>query len=184
MIMAELYPADLPKKTCSKCQQLLPLTHFYVSSTRLDKINPKCKRCCKRNPNIPVWEPSQIACPNCEKILWQSAHNQKYCARECATEYWRSSFTNRFRIFDRDHYRCVYCGLSSIEDGVVLNADHIVPNSKGGSETAGNLITSCAQCNSARGNRNHHPSVLSRLTKMISIRNKISNLIDSQRIKM
>ena len=37
----------------------------------------------------------------------------------------------RFNIFNRDNFRCTYCGRSSSEDGVKLEVDHIIPVAKG-----------------------------------------------------
>lgn len=47
------------------------------------------------------------------------------------------------QVFERDNYTCQYCG----EIGGKLEADHIIPFSKGGSDELENLITSCRKCN-------------------------------------
>lgn len=52
----------------------------------------------------------------------------------------------RFDVFLRDGFRCRYCGRS-IDEGIVLHADHVVPESKGGPTTLANLVTSCMDCN-------------------------------------
>lgn len=57
----------------------------------------------------------------------------------------------RFEVFKRDSFTCQYCGKSAPE--VVLNADHIDPSSKGGSNNILNLITSCESCNSGKSDR-------------------------------
>lgn len=46
-------------------------------------------------------------------------------------------------VFKRDNYTCQYCG----QIGGKLEADHINPFSKGGSDEMSNLITSCRKCN-------------------------------------
>lgn len=51
----------------------------------------------------------------------------------------------RFSIFERDNFTCQYCGKKPPE--VILNADHIVPVSKGGGDEPENLLTSCRDCN-------------------------------------
>lgn len=53
------------------------------------------------------------------------------------------------RILARDGHRCLYCGRSSRE--TVLEVDHIVPRSKGGSNADTNLITACRDCNLGKG---------------------------------
>jgi len=62
----------------------------------------------------------------------------------------RLRFTNQrlwnetlLKLFSRDNYTCQYCG--SI--GGKLEADHITPFSKGGSDDLDNLNTSCRSCN-------------------------------------
>lgn len=52
----------------------------------------------------------------------------------------------RKRVFERDGYRCVFCG--GWED---LTVDHIHPESLGGPSTFDNLQTACRPCNSAKG---------------------------------
>ncbi len=54
---------------------------------------------------------------------------------------------SRFRVFARDNFRRFYCGKSSIEDGKELHLDHVRPVSLGGLRIAGNLVTSCKECN-------------------------------------
>jgi hypothetical protein len=58
----------------------------------------------------------------------------------------------RLAIYLRDGLACVWCG-SSAEGGSQLSLDHLRPHSRGGSNEASNLVTSCTRCNSARGNR-------------------------------
>lgn len=60
----------------------------------------------------------------------------------------------RFEVFKRDMFKCQYCGKSPIKDqDVVLEVDHIVPVSEGGSNDMINLITSCWDCNRGKGAR-------------------------------
>lgn len=58
----------------------------------------------------------------------------------------------RLAIYLRDGLSCAYCG-ASVEDGAALSLDHIVPHSRGGSNSESNLVTCCKRCNSSRGNR-------------------------------
>ena len=62
----------------------------------------------------------------------------------------RGKVTNklRFSIYERDNYKCKYCG--SEEN---LEIDHIVPISKGGKSIPSNLQTLCHECNTKKGNR-------------------------------
>ena len=58
----------------------------------------------------------------------------------------------RLAIYLRDGMTCAYCG-SVLEDGITLTLDHIIPRSRGGTNKAYNLITSCAKCNKSKGDR-------------------------------
>lgn len=51
----------------------------------------------------------------------------------------------RFEVFARDAFTCQYCGRRPPE--IVLEVDHIHPQSKGGLDELLNLITSCYDCN-------------------------------------
>ena len=59
----------------------------------------------------------------------------------------------RLAIYDRDDFRCLYCGAQADRDGtgtseVVLTLDHY----DGHSNEPGNLVTCCLSCNSAKKN--------------------------------
>ncbi len=59
----------------------------------------------------------------------------------------------RFRVFQRDRFRCVACGRSPATDlNVVLHADHITPVALGGKSFIENLQTLCEGCNLGKGN--------------------------------
>lgn len=62
-----------------------------------------------------------------------------------------SARISRRAVFARDHHRCQYCGSDRH-----LTVDHVVPRSKGGSDTWDNLVTSCAPCNRKKGDRPPH----------------------------
>ncbi len=80
----------------------------------------------------------------------------------------------RFAIYERDGWKCVYCGRSCfdirthperfVSDGydafVFLDADdehatldHVKPRCKGGGHENDNLVLSCIGCNSTKGGR-------------------------------
>ncbi|MEN6577845.1 MAG: HNH endonuclease [Phycisphaerales bacterium] len=43
---------------------------------------------------------------------------------------------------------CVFCGV-----GEDLQADHLIPKSRGGADSAENMVLSCGSCNASRGDR-------------------------------
>lgn len=56
---------------------------------------------------------------------------------------------NRVKVFERDGYKCHYCGKQLTRFSVTL--DHIQPVSQGGDNSFDNLTTACLQHNSMRG---------------------------------
>lgn len=59
----------------------------------------------------------------------------------------------RFKVMQRDNFRCRLCGASPANDSsVILHIDHIIPWSKGGETTIDNLQTLCSKCNWGKGN--------------------------------
>ncbi len=58
----------------------------------------------------------------------------------------------RWQVFERDNFRCVACGKSA-HDGILLHVDHIIPRSKGGTNTIDNYQTLCNECNLGKSNK-------------------------------
>lgn len=57
----------------------------------------------------------------------------------------------RFDVFKRDLFQCQYCGRQPPD--VMLECDHVIPRSKGGSGESDNLVTSCFDCNRGKSDR-------------------------------
>lgn len=62
----------------------------------------------------------------------------------------RMSQNLRYKILQRDGFRCVLCGRSAAQ-GVELEVDHLVPIAKGGTTDEHNLRTLCKDCNRGKG---------------------------------
>lgn len=131
-------------------------------------------------------------CKHCKTSFSTSIETHIYCSKECQKEYYKinhkiekdsESTQNRFTILKRDKFRCVYCGKSSIENDSELHVDHIYPVSKGGADTADNLITSCAQCNVAKSNEILDLDILIRLKEEVCRRNAENNIANDTLIK-
>lgn len=59
----------------------------------------------------------------------------------------------RFKVMQRDNFKCRICGTSPAKDPVVvLHVDHIIPWSKGGETKIDNLQTLCSTCNLGKSN--------------------------------
>ena len=55
----------------------------------------------------------------------------------------------RRNLLQRDHHTCQYCGARDQP----LSIDHVVPRSRGGTDTWENVTTACLSCNVRKGNR-------------------------------
>ncbi len=58
----------------------------------------------------------------------------------------RKLVPSRTNIFKRDNNSCLYCGSKRS-----LTLDHVIPRSKGGSNSWTNLATACGPCNHSKG---------------------------------
>jgi 5-methylcytosine-specific restriction endonuclease McrA len=56
---------------------------------------------------------------------------------------------SRRNLLHRDNYTCQYCGDRRHD----LTIDHIVPRSKGGTDSWENVVAACLKCNVKKGDR-------------------------------
>lgn len=77
---------------------------------------------------------------------------------------------SRRGVFQRDGYRCIYCGIGAGEpqgDGIVakrdFTLDHVMPKSRGGRNTWGNTACACPKCNQRKGDRTPHEAGMAML---------------------
>lgn len=102
-----------------------------------------------------------------ESVILQAECNRRIAA--FLTERGQSAWTGmieatpvadsvRFDVLKRDR-RCQLCGAASADD--VLEVDHIVPRSKGGSNDPSNLQVLCRTCNRGKSNRDDESFVAS-----------------------
>jgi 5-methylcytosine-specific restriction endonuclease McrA len=58
---------------------------------------------------------------------------------------------SRINVLTRDGMRCCYCGEKKRPRD--LDYDHVLPRSRGGKTTWGNIVTSCKPCNRRKGSK-------------------------------
>ena len=130
-------------------------------------------------------------------IEFKTNYRKSYCSPKCRSHagkeksrilrengYFSQYEKDRFAILERDSFRCIYCGLSSIEDHAELNVDHVVPRKAGGQDTADNLITACRRCNTAKNIIILDDNIKLRIIKIINERNFINNINPKQLFKL
>lgn len=70
---------------------------------------------------------------------------------------------SRQTLFQRDKFRCAYCGNSFQREQ--LTVDHIIPRSKGGHSNWGNTVSCCKPCNSVKADRTPEQANMKLLVK-------------------
>ena len=119
-------------------------------------------------------------CIMCGDLFISYSDKAKYCSSICKAEYYKSKkirediykdVTN-YKIFKRDNFKCIYCGRSSIEDGVKLHLDHIRPKSKNGKDLIDNIVTSCEKCNVSKGNTISE-ELIEKISNIVKKRNEL-----------
>lgn len=75
-----------------------------------------------------------------DRMIWEAL---------CRVERGKVSNNMRFKIYERDGYRCRKCGKFGIKND--LEIDHIKPIAKGGKTVYENLQTLCKSCNKEKG---------------------------------
>ena len=74
-----------------------------------------------------------------------------YVPRHHVRQYTNDSAVANEVIHSRDNYTCQYCGTKVPRKEATV--DHILPRSRGGGSTWGNLCTACHKCNNKKGNK-------------------------------
>ena len=54
-------------------------------------------------------------------------------------------------LFERENYTCIYCGIHASK--AKMEIEHVVPRSRGGTDSLNNLVLSCHECNQAKGSQ-------------------------------
>lgn len=76
-------------------------------------------------------------------------------------------------LLERESYCCIYCGIHASQ--AKMQIEHVIPKSKGGTDSLNNLVLSCKACNQEKGDQNvkiylkDKPSVLRRVKAHLGI---------------
>lgn len=147
------------------------------------RANKFCDIECRRmkNETDKIKSMQTRECDGCGKDYALTRKDKKYCSVECRSN---SVYKNgRFFFFSRDNFKCIYCGKSSIEDGVKLNIDHIVPITRGGENTNSNTVTACEECNISKSNKKLDYNDEMRVKLIVDKRNSNLSIKDVEKIK-
>lgn len=136
------------QKYCSvRCKISHPPTYERVCKSCGEKFQSSgsiyCSNKCQRARYA-----EKRTCSNCGHLYQPTCSTQIYCGPVCRDKATKANAKKgRFIIFERDDFRCFYCGRTSYEDKVKLHVDHVFPVALGGEDKAYNLVTACEECN-------------------------------------
>lgn len=128
----ESFLAAYPPYTCRLCGQ-----HFEFADAEYERLHKVCSACCE-----------------CVANRWWNAHSGEWLTwpnpqrERTAKPKKKVSNAVRFKVYERDGFKCVYCGSRK-----ELTLDHVAAESGGGATSAGNLVTACKPCNSKKGTK-------------------------------
>jgi len=166
-------------KNCATCGN-----KFYVFDNATGKLQKYCSIECRnemagrRNKKGNLVERK---CANCEESFIPKVSNQRFCSTDCRIIDEKKGY---FIIYERDQFRCIYCGRSPIIDNVSLHVDHIISVVDGGKDISFNLVTACSQCNLLKSDIKLKPESIVLIQNEVKRRNLISGINDLQTIKL
>lgn len=144
------------KLICGHCNKKFTIKKQFADKIWSQKQKVLCSQKCNRLSRVENTAVRKSICVYCQAKFTPLFINQKCCSQICSRKNRKNRrhtyLKYRMLVFDRDSFRCQYCGLSVKNDeNLVLEIDHIIPKSKGGSNAVDNLITSCSNCNRGKG---------------------------------
>lgn len=110
-----------------------------------DKLNANAARWARENRPHRAGKLREWRAANPEKVHIQKS-NRRFREKGAEGEFSAAEWDALLKKFG---YKCLRCG----REGVKLTPDHVVPISRGGSNTIDNIQPLCRSCNSWKGNR-------------------------------
>lgn len=104
-----------------------------------------------------IFRDSVVVVSEYERVVRSPTHTIRLPSVLALKEYMplnKSPAFTRFNVFLRDRWACQYC--SDHFKTQELTFDHVIPRSRGGRTTWTNIVTSCQECNLAKGDRLPH----------------------------
>ena len=123
------------------------------------------------------------SCQACGKRYRRNHTKRMYCD-DCGVA---PLHRGKYIIFLRDKFSCIYCGASPIHNSsAMLEAEHVIPYSRGGTNQARNIVTACHECNASKVNNELPEDILNTILTEVARRNEkegIDPLIEIKRVR-
>ncbi len=144
-------PPPSTLKPCKRCSQEKPLREFYAAAGTRDRHRSSCKQCDKKAVRLYKEEHSEHLRER--GAAWTKANPEKVAAR-CHRRKARkrnapvNDFTSRQwkEILEYFNHACAYC----LRQDVPLTMEHMTPLSRGGENSASNVVPACLSCNASK----------------------------------
>ena len=147
-------------KTCSICKVNQKINNFYkISGT--ERFRSWCKSCYKdynsknkERKRVYDFEYRQVNKEHIAKVSRKYHVSHRERARDAAHRRRSIQMNNgSFKIYKKELLKiynssCFYCGSLN-----KITIDHIVPISRGGTHSIGNLVAACSFCNGSKHNK-------------------------------
>lgn len=144
---------DLGLKQCSKCKRILPVSSYHKTYTDRNIYSPICKDCDKQRFNNLSDQSRQKI--KQRKREWEELNPLNRSTRDAkrrALEYnaIHENYSNWIKeVKSHKKFTCYWCGQRFSTK--LFTKDHIIPLSRGGTDTKDNLVASCSFCNTSKG---------------------------------
>lgn len=163
-------------KRCSKCKQNKPIADFSKDVSRKDGLCNNCKQCRQeinkknkeyKNHVSRIWYNNNKDKANIRRKNWDVNNPEKVALkRKNYAKYNKEKLANKnhlrrakllgngiFKINKKEllkmyNSNCFYCGSNKF-----IQLDHIIPISRGGRHSIGNLLPACRKCNASKNNK-------------------------------
>ncbi len=137
-------------KACSRCKQILSYKAFNKDKSSATGYQDRCRNCEKivRKNYYLAHKQSEISrVSNWHKSTEQGKARRKRARlnRQALIRNAESKFITRKEFIRLAASPCFYCGSSKD-----LTLDHIIPLSRGGRHSIGNLVSACNICNATK----------------------------------
>lgn len=148
-------------KPCSTCSAILPLSEYHKHPKTKDGLNPRCKSCKRLSDKTSRNKNLGQAIQNSRNFRLKNPDYQRNYLRANPDKSLLMNSKRRISKLDNGVFfidnqelvslyssSCFYCGSKE-----KIQADHVVPLSRGGRHSIGNLVPACRSCNSSKSDK-------------------------------